>query len=194
MVFHHEHVWIRRLILVVGGIMAASSLLWGRSTISLLPPLKVAEAISAQALLEQARPLLPSGAFLAPLFDTSYAVIDYHWLEHEFLPFYREAAAELRSWASREDEASDCDNYGMFLRQMMGLAGIGARADEPTAAQLIVLQNRPFSGVRRTQEKHCVGLFLTNRGWYVLEPQNGAELTRLSRYANRKTIRYITFH
>ena len=80
------------------------------------------------------------------------------------------------------------------MRQMMGLAGIGARADEPTAALLFVRLHRPFSGVSRTQEKHCVGLFLTNRGWYVLEPQNGAELTRLSRYANRKTIRYITFH
>ena len=158
------------------------------------PPLKVAEEIEAQALLKQAQLLLPSGAFLAPLFDTNYAVIDHHWLEREFLPFYREASADLRAWASREDEASDCDNYGMFLRQMMGLAGIGARSDEPAAAQLIVMQNRAFSGVGRTREKHCVGLFLTNRGWYVLEPQNGKELVKLSRYANRKTIRYITFH
>lgn len=154
----------------------------------------VAGEIEAQALLDKTRLLLPSGAFLGPLFDTNYAIIEHRWLEREFLPFYREAASDLRAWASREDEASDCDNYGLFLRQMIGLAGMGARSAEPAAAQLIVLQNRAFSGVKRTQEKHCVGLFLTDRGWYVLEPQNGAQLTKLSRYANRKTIRYITFH
>lgn len=165
-----------------------------KGSLPLPPPLVVTEGIEAQALLDKTRLLLPSGAFLGPLFDTNYAVIDHRWLDREFLPFYREAAADLRDWASREDEASDCDNYGMFLRQMIGLAGMGARSDEPAAAQLIVFQNRAFSGVGRTREKHCVGLFLTNKGWYVLEPQNGAELIKLSRYANRKTIRYITFH
>jgi len=187
-------VWFRRLLLFcwLGSLGGASG--FAKGTIDLPPPLVVAGEIEAQALLDLTRPLLPSGAFLAPLFDTHYAIIEYRWLEREFLPFYREAAADLRSWASREGDASDCDNYGSFLRQMMGLAGIGARSDEPAAAQLIVLQNRPFSGVKRTREKHCVGLFLTDQGWYVLEPQNGAELTKLSRYANRKTIRYITFH
>ena len=170
------------------------SAMGGKGALLLPPPLEVAEGIEAQALLEKTRPLLPSGAFLGPLFDTNYAVIDHYWLERKFLPFYRDAVADLRGWASRENEGSDCDNYGMFLRQMIGLAGIGARSDEPAAAQLIVFQNRAFSGLGRTREKHCLGLFLTNKGWYVLEPQNGAELIKLSRYANRKTIRYITFH
>ena len=186
--------FIRRIVPVLILLVGASSHGWGKNTLALPPALKVAREISAVDLLAESRPLLPSGAFLGPLFDTSYAVIDYRWLEREFLPFYREAAADLRSWASREDEASDCDNYGLFLRQMIGLAGIGARSDEPTAAQLIVFQDRSFSGVGRTREKHSVGLFLTDKGWYVLEPQNGVQLVKLSRYANRKTIRYITFH
>jgi hypothetical protein len=191
---HLSFVLICRIILFLVLGLSVGSSGFGRGSLSLPPALKVSHEISAEDLLEQSRSLLPQGAFLAPLFDTNYAVIDYRWLEKEFLPFYRKAATDLRGWASRDDEASDCDNYGMFLRQMMGLAGIGARSDEPTAAQLIVFQNRSFSGVGRTRENHSVGLFLTNRGWYVLEPQNGTELVKLSRYANRKTIRYLTFH
>lgn len=163
-------------------------------TLPLPPGMEVAKGISAEELLTDAQKLLPSGAYLGPLLDANYAVIDHRWLERQFVPFYREAAAQLRTIASRTDEASDCDNYGMFLRQMMGLAGIVGRTAEPTAAQLIVFQERAFSGVGRTRERHTVGLFLTDRGWYVLEPQNGAKLTALERYANRDQIRFITFH
>lgn len=138
--------------------------------------------------------LRPKGAFLGPLLDKQYAVLDHKWLEKEFLPFYRGAVADLRHLASRSGEASDCDNDGMFLRQMVGLAGIVGKTEEPAVAQIVVLQNRAFSGGNRTKENHSVGLFLTDRGWYVLEPQNGEHLVAFSRYANRKTLRYATFH
>ncbi|WP_221029617.1 hypothetical protein [Actomonas aquatica] len=166
----------------------------GRGQLDLPPPLDVDHLVSAQELLEDARQLLPSGGFVGPLLDEQYAVIDHGWLKNTFLPFYREEAAKLRAVASREGEASDCDNYGMFLRQMVGLAGIMGRTEEPAVAQVVVVQNRPFSGVRRTRENHSVGLFLTDRGWYVIEPQNGDKLIPFRRYANRKTVRYMSFH
>lgn len=160
-----------------------------------LPPrLAVAASIPAAELLDDARRLLPAGGFIGPLLDAKYAVIDHAWLEGEFLRFYRGAATDLRAIAAKDDEAADCDNYGMFLRHLVGLAGMMGRTDEPAAAQMIVVQNRAFSGVPRTRENHSVGLFRTDRGWYVLEPQNGGKLVPFERYANRTTVRYITFH
>lgn len=163
------------------------------SALPLPPRLETSGEITAEQLLTDAQLLLPAGAYLGPLLDANYAVINHDWLARTFVPFYRETAASLREIATR-DESSDCDNYGMFLRQMVGLAGIVGHTAEPAAAQLIVMQERAFSGVARTRERHCVGLFLTDRGWYVLEPQNGARLTALKRYANRGNIRFITFH
>jgi len=186
----------RRRISVIGlalglGLTVAQA---GLGSLPIPPKLRTADHIPAEQLLTDAQQLLPAGAFLGPLLDARYAVIDHAWLEEKFVPFYRLAVTRLQTIASREDGASDCDNYGMFLRQMVGLAGIVGRTDEPTAAQMIVLQEHSFSGVRRTRERHCVGLFLTDRGWFVLEPQNAAQLTPLGEYANRDTIRYITFH
>lgn len=188
--------WFRRiqvltclLLFTTTGLVGAS-----RGQLDLPPSLEISTLVSAQELMQDARPLLPSGGFVGPLLDEKYAVVDYGWLKHTFLPFYREAAIQLRTVASREGEASDCDNYGMFLRQMMSLAGILGRTEEPAAAQMVVVQNRAFSGVRRTRENHSVGLVLTDRGWYVIEPQNGDQLIPFRRYANRKTVRYITFH
>ncbi len=110
------------------------------------------------------------------------------------MPAYRVAVETVKDIASREAEGSDCDNYGMFLRQMVGLAGIVGQSAEPAAAQVVVFQAKSFSGVGNTRERHAVGLFLTERGWMVLEPQNAAELVPLDRYANRRSIHYITFH
>jgi hypothetical protein len=61
-------------------------------------------------------------------------------------------------------------------------------------AQVVVFQSQAFSGVGRTRERHAVGLFLTERGWFVLEPQNATELVAIGDYANRRGIQYITFH
>ena len=158
------------------------------------PPLEEMRQITAEELLRSAQQLLPPGAFLGPLLDEHYAVIGYEWLAQRFLPAYREAVATVQSVASREAEGADCDNYGMFLRQMVGLAGIVGRTAEPAAAQVVVFQAKAFSGVPQTRERHAVGLFFTDRGWVVLEPQNPVELVPFERYANRRNLRYITFH
>lgn len=150
--------------------------------------------MAAEELLAKAQQLLPEGAFLGPLLDDRYAVIDHRWLEQQFMPAYQAATKEVFRVAANTGDASDCDSFGMFLRQMVGLAGIIGHTEEPAAAQVIVLQNAAFSGVARTRENHSVGLFLTDRGWYVLEPQNATELVAFHRYANRHTIRYVTFH
>ena len=91
-------------------------------------------------------------------------------------------------------DGADCDDFGLFLRQMAGLSGIVARSSAPAVAQVIVFQGQWFSGIGRTRERHAVGLFLTDRGWFVIEPQNADTITPIERYANRRGIQYITFH
>jgi hypothetical protein len=66
-------------------------------------------------------------------------VINYEWLTRSFLPAYRTAVETVKATASREAEGSDCDNYGMFLRRMVGLAGIAGGSAEPAAAQVVGL-------------------------------------------------------
>lgn len=158
------------------------------------PALVTMHVIKAEELLLSAQKLLPKGAFLGPLLDEHYAVISYDWLERKFLPAYRTSLEMVQAIASREAEGSDCDDYGMFLRQMIGLAGIVGQSAEPAAAQVVVFQAKAFSGVGNTRERHAVGLFLTERGWIVIEPQNPAELVPVERYASHGGIQYITFH
>jgi len=164
------------------------------SQLSLPSALVEIRRIKADELLKSAQALLPKGAFLGPLLDDNYAVISHEWLARTFLPAYRVAVGTVKDVASREAEGADCDNYGMFLRQMVGLAGIVGHTAEPAAAQVVVFQTRAFAGVGRTQERHAVVLFFTDRGWMVLEPQTAEELVPFDRYANRGSIRYITFH
>jgi hypothetical protein len=158
------------------------------------PALVPGETIAVADLLISAQKLLPKGAFLGPLLDEHYAVIDYEWLTQNFLPAYRTAVETVKATASREAEGSDCDNYGMFLRQMVGLAGIAGGSAEPAAAQAVVFQGKAFAGVGRTRERHAVGLLLTDRGWFVVEPQSATEPVAFERYVNRGGIHYITFH
>lgn len=159
------------------------------------PPLQLTRTISAEELLTSTQKLLPAGAFLGPLLDERYAVIKHEWLARTFLPFYRDAVtALLAATNGGGEEGADCDDFGMFLRHMTGLAGMLAGTAQPSAAKVIVFQDKAFSGVGRTRERHAVGLFLTDQGWYVLEPQNGESLVPLSSYANKNGIQYITFH
>jgi len=166
----------------------------GRTVLHFPPPLVPAGTVSAEELLTSAQKLLPAGAFLGPLLDANYAVIDHDWMTKTFMPFYREAVSTLKSVASDDPNGADCDEYGLFLRQMTGLAGMVARSTAPAAAQVVVFQGKEFSGVGRTRERHAVGLFLTDRGWFVMEPQNAAKLVPISSYVNRRGIQYITFH
>lgn len=167
----------------------------GGGRLDLPPPLEIARSISAEELLTSAQKLLPSGAFLGPLLDARYAVIKHDWMVRRFLPFYRDAVVALRE-ATRGGgaEGADCDDFGMFLRHMAGLAGMLAGTAQPSAAKVIAFQDRSFSGVGRTRERHAIGLFLTDKGWYVLEPQNPASLVPIESYPNRNGIQYITFH
>ncbi len=82
-----------------------------------------AHRIKAEELLTTTQKLLPKGAFLGPLLDDHYSVISYNWLKHEFIPFYRDAVGTLKLFASREAEGSDCDDFSMFLRHMISMAG-----------------------------------------------------------------------
>lgn len=159
------------------------------------PPLVTAKVIPAEELLTSAQKLLPKGAFLGPLLDAKYSVIKHDWLVKEFIPFYREAVESLKNVAKGGgEEGADCDDFCIFLRQMTGLAGIVGHTSGPAMAQVVVFQSKEFSGVGRTHERHAVGLFLTERGWFVLEPQNAEELVPIDRYSNKRGIQYITFH
>ena len=159
------------------------------------PAMEKSGTISAADLLTSAQKLLPKGAFLGPLLDAHYTVIKHEWLVGKFIPFYRTAVDTLKDVAQGGgEEGADCDDFCIFLRQMTGLAGIVGHTAGPAAAQVVVFQAQEFSGVGRTRERHAVGLFLTERGWFVLEPQNATELVALGNYAHRRGIQYITFH
>jgi hypothetical protein len=165
------------------------------SKLDLPPPVQAARSITAEELLTSTQKLLPKGAFLGPLLDTRYAVIKHDWLDRKFVPFYRDALAVLRS-AIKDggEEGADCDDFGMFLRHMIGLAGMLAGTAQPAAAKVIAFQDKSFSGVGRTRERHAIGLFLTDQGWFVLEPQNPTALVPIESYPNRNGIQYITYH
>jgi hypothetical protein len=166
-----------------------------RVQMSFPPPMERAGSISKEELLLSAQRLLPKGAFLGPLLDERYTVISHEWLEKSFVPFYRDAIDRLLTAVDGgARDGADCDDFGLFLRQMAGLSGIVARSSAPAVAQVIVFQGQWFSGIGRTRERHAVGLFLTDRGWYVIEPQNADTITPIDRYANRRGIQYITFH
>lgn len=158
------------------------------------PPLQIARTISAEDLLTATQKLLPKGAFLGPLLDTRYGVIKHDWLERKFVPFYRDAVGALRAAANGNEEGADCDDFGMFLRHMAGIAGMLAGTAQPAAAKVIAFQAKSFSGVGRTRERHAIGLFFTEDGWFVLEPQNPSALVPLISYPNRDRIQYITYH
>lgn len=163
--------------------------------LSFPPALEPASVIKAEDLLLSAQKLLPKGAFLGPLLDARYAVIKHEWLVKKFMPFYREAVATLQDVAKGGgEEGADCDDFCIFLREMTGLAGIVGHTAGPASAQVVVFQGKAFAGVGRTRERHAIGLFLTERGWFVLEPQTAMELVPIADYANRGTIQYITFH
>ncbi len=164
-------------------------------TLAYPPPMVAAKVIPAEELLTSAQKLLPKGAFLGPLLDAKYTVIKHDWLVKEFIPFYRDAVESLKNVAKGGgEEGADCDDFCIFLRQMTGLAGIVGHTSGPAMAQVVVFQSKSFSGVGSTRERHAIGLFLTERGWFVLEPQNAEELVPLDRYANKRGIQYITFH
>ena len=165
------------------------------SKLDLPPPLQLTRTISAEDLLIATQKLLPKGAFLGPLLDTRYAVIKRDWLARKFVPAYREALAALQE-ASRGsgEEGADCDDFGMFLRHMIGLSGMLAGTAQPAAAKVVAFQEKSFSGVGRTHERHAIGLFLTDEGWYVLEPQNPSALVPLNSYPNQTRLQYITYH
>ena len=159
------------------------------------PPMEKARTISAEELLTSAQKLLPKGAFLGPLLDARHTVIKHEWLVGKFIPFYRTAVETLKDVANGGgSEGADCEDFCIFLRRMTGLAGIVRHTAGPAAAQVFVFQSQEFSGVGRTRERHAVGLFLTERGWFVLEPQNATELVAIDSYANKRGIQYITFH
>lgn len=163
-------------------------------SIPLPPPLVAGGAVEVAELLKQAQPLLPKGAYLGPLLDDHYTVIDHAWLERRFLPAFQRALEFMKARGSRTAQSADCDNYAMFLRQMVGLAAMLAGSDEPAVAQVVVFQAKPFGGVKATQERHNLCLFLTERGWFVVEPQAADRLTPIERYSNRNRIQFITFH
>lgn len=163
--------------------------------LNLPPPLQAARTISAPELLRATQLLLPKGAFLGPLLDERYVVIKHDWMVRQFIPFYREAVKAMQiATDGGGDEGADCDDFGMFLRHQTGLAGMLAGSAQPSAAKVIAFQSKAFSGVGRTRERHAIGLFLTDQGWFVLEPQNPASFVPLASYPNREGIQYITFH
>ncbi|TVR53928.1 MAG: hypothetical protein EA425_02685 [Puniceicoccaceae bacterium] len=133
-------------------------------------------------------------AGIIELNDKKYVIPRHEWLVHDYLPHFSQY---LREMGIRPDgEGLDCDNYSLLFRQQMIISnylGGATRLGDVPAAIMKVRQVKSFGGVRADEESyHSLILVRTDRGWFVVEPQNGT-LTALSRYPNRPFISYLFF-
>ncbi|MSU70346.1 MAG: hypothetical protein EXS39_06170 [Opitutaceae bacterium] len=108
---------------VLAGAAISSAREASATSLTYPPALIEVNQIKAEELLHSAQKLLPQGAFLGPLLDEHYAVISYDWLKRRFVPYYRGAVNTLKEFAARDCEGSDCDDFSMYLRHMISLAG-----------------------------------------------------------------------
>ncbi len=84
-------------------------------------------------------------------------------------------------------ESLDCEKFAkaLSLAAEMSAARAGIRA-QPLVARIYVRQIEPWAGTPAGGH-HAINAFLSDRGLYVLEPQNG-EIAPLATYPNRHYI------
>lgn len=156
-------------------------------TIPRLPEWKQPEAVksvfTAQEVYYSARVLVPTATI--QLTDSNFTSINHEtmlavlrWTDG----FYRATGH------SYTPESWDCDKfakaYSLAVEYCASKAGVKA---QPLVARLIVLPAIPFAGVQSTSGSHAIIGVLTDKGYFVVEPQPGAIIgVRVSPLADYK--------
>jgi hypothetical protein len=114
---------------------------------------------------------------------------DHQWMMR-FKTWFRGLEKPLKM--KFEDQLWDCDNYANCFVAFADLLAL--RAGETRAAFCVgfatVYYERPWAGVRRGA--HAVVIVGTNRGLFVIEPQDGS-IVSLREFPNRNTIEVVYF-
>ena len=119
--------------------------------------------------------------------DTKYKVVDYYWFR-QFNNWFKTLLFENGIMSLGDGtENLDCDNYAMLYKSMASVAAYKSNSDnEPCIALLVVQQVNEFGGVP-AGGLHMVNLVMTNRGWFVIEPQTGRFIL-LEEYPNQQYV------
>lgn len=120
---------------------------------------------------------------------TQFLQPDHQWMTR-FKSWFRGLEKPLKM--RFEEQLWDCDNYANCFVAFADLLAL--RAGETRAAFCVgfatVYYERPFAGIRRGA--HAVVIVGTNRGLFVIEPQDGSMIS-LRDFPNRHTIEAVFF-
>lgn len=125
------------------------------------------------------------------LWDSSYQEVDYNFFIR-FNAWFKELLFDngLLSLGSN-GEALDCENYAMLYKSTIGIANLkSGKNKELSVGIAIVRQEHQFAGIPANRGLHALNLIMTNRGWYIFEPQTN-QLILLENYPNQEFIQYI---
>jgi hypothetical protein len=154
------------------------------STVSELPAMRLAGGPVDPATLDRELGYAPRQQ--AP--RGTVAAVEARWLK-AYAAWYLEFLFRMN--ARYRADAFDCDDFARtfstFTRTARG-AGIDAR---PLIGMALVRQDRAWAG-QAAGGHHAVVIAATDRGWMVVEPQNG-RMVRLDRYPNAETIYFINW-
>lgn len=118
--------------------------------------------------------------------DHKYVIPQHTWVRNDYNRYFDSYIYYLG--AEYNAEGMDCDNFANFYRQNLVLANLkagGARLGDVPCATIVV--NQRDKGIF-----HALNLIRTNRGWFVIEPQDGT-LTQLKSYRYLRDITKVTF-
>ena len=122
------------------------------------------------------------------LVDGKFKAVDYYWFI-KFNNWFRDLLHGNGIMALGEQtENLDCDNFAMMYKALMSVAAYKSGDQyEPATSLLVLRADKEFGGIPGTGGLHMNVLVMTNRGWYVVEPQTG-KFTLLENYPNQHTV------
>jgi hypothetical protein len=124
------------------------------------------------------------------LLDSHYRQIDYYWFL-KFNNWFQDLKFENGIMAIDQKENSDCDNFALMYKSMVGVSAYkSGKKSEPAVAAVVVRQKEEFGGIPGSNALHMVNLIFTNNGFFIFEPQTGKKIL-LENYPNQEYIQYL---
>lgn len=121
-----------------------------------------------------------------PPVDVSYRIVPEKWYRKKFLPWWGNSREAFEFYAGKwKEESNDCDDYAYRFRQALRDSNALRPVSPPSsaAAGVAIVRMRVSAMGVSSGGLHACNLIRVERGWVVVEPQNGAEIL-LSAYPN----------